>query len=59
MGLFRKKRITFKATKVVKVPVKVTFYTYDGERVSFMATKAVRVSRPVSFQIKRKRRWRR
>jgi len=39
------KRISFWATKVKKVPVRVNFRTSDGEKVSFRATKAIRVPR--------------
>lgn len=53
----KKKKVTFWATKVKKVPVKVSFRRWDGTRVSFKATKAVRVPKKVSFYSRRKRRW--
>ena len=44
-----RKRVSFVATKVKKVPVRVNFRTWDGQRVSFRATKAIRVPKRVSF----------
>jgi len=41
----RKEKVSFKATKKVSKPVKVSFTTKAGEKVSFRATK--KVSKPV------------
>ena len=51
----RRKKVTFWATGVKKVPVRVRFRTWDGEIVSFKATKATRVRKKVSFYTKKKR----
>jgi hypothetical protein len=54
----RRRRVHFIGRKIVKVPVRVSFRTYDGERVSFNATKAVVKRRHISFYARRrKRRW--
>jgi hypothetical protein len=50
------RRVSFWATKVKKVPVRVNFRTWDGQRVSFRATKAVRIPRKVTFYTRSKRR---
>lgn len=50
-----KKKVSFWATKVEKVPTRVTFTTWDGKRVSFVATKAVAYQKRVSFYKRRKR----
>ena len=52
----RQKKVSFWATKVKKVPVRVNFRRWDGTRVSFRATKAVRVPKKVNFYARRKRR---
>jgi len=56
MGIIRRKKVSFVATKIVKIPVLVKFTTYDGQRVSFKATKAIRVSKKVNFTARR-RKW--
>ena len=43
------KRVSFWATKVKKVPVRVSFRNRYGERVSFTATKKVPESVKVRF----------
>lgn len=50
----RRKKVTFKATKKVSKPVKVSFSTKSGKRVSFKATKKVSVPVKVSFYRKKK-----
>ena len=52
---FAKKKVSFWATKVEKVPTRVRFTTWDGKRVSFVATKAVAYPKKVSFYKRRKR----
>jgi len=51
----KKEKVTFKATKKVAKPVKVSFRTRTGEKVSFKATKKVSVPVKVSFYRKKKR----
>jgi len=51
----KRERVTFKATKKVSKPVKVSFTTKSGEKVSFKATKKVSVPVQVSFYRKKKR----
>jgi hypothetical protein len=51
------KQVSFWATKVKKIPVLVTFRTWDGRKVSFKATKAIRVPKKVSFYPKRRTKW--
>lgn len=46
------KKVSFTATKIIKVPTKVSFKTKDGEKVSFEATKLVRKPVKVSFRRK-------
>lgn len=52
----RRKKVCFRARKIVKVPTRVSFKTKDGRRVSFRATKAVKKPVRVCFYAKRKRR---
>ena len=52
----KKKKVSFWATEVKKVPVRVRFRTYDGEIISFRATKAIRVPKKVTFYAKKKKR---
>lgn len=51
----KRKKVSFWATKVVKVPVRVKFRTWDGDVVSFKATKAVRIPKKVTFYKKKRR----
>jgi hypothetical protein len=51
-----KKRVSFRATKIVKKPVLVRFRRSDGSIAKFKATKAVRKPVRVSFLVRRKRR---
>lgn len=53
----RPKKVSFWATKVKKVPVRVRFRTWDGQYVSFKATKTVRIPKKVTFYPKRRRKW--
>ena len=55
MVIIRRKKVSFVATKIIKVPVRVKFTTYDGQRVSFKATKAVRIPKKVNFTARRKK----
>ena len=41
MAKARKKRISFKATKIISKPTTITFHTKDGKEVSFKAHKDV------------------
>ena len=56
MVRFKRKRVSFKATKIIKVPKKVSFRTKDGRKVSFNATRLVRKPKRVSFLARKKRR---
>ena len=47
-------KVSFKATKKVSKPVKVSFATRSGQKVSFKATKKVSVPVKVSFYRSRK-----
>ncbi len=50
MGFLRKrKKVSFYGTRVVKVPVRVSFRTREGGKVTFGATRAVRRRKKVSF----------
>ena len=51
----RRKRISFRATKIVKNPTTVRFRTTSGQNVSFKATRLVRKPATVSFHAKRKK----
>lgn len=51
----KKEKVTFKATKKVAKPVRVSFATRTGKKVSFKATKKVSVPVKVSFYRKRKK----
>jgi len=55
--MIKRRRVSFRATKIVKVPVRVSFRTWDGKRVSFRATKAIRKPTNVSFYARRRKRW--
>lgn len=50
----RREKVTFKATKRVAKPVRISFATRTGQRVSFKATKKVSVPVKVSFYRKKK-----
>lgn len=52
----KRKRVSFRATKIVKKPVIVRFRRSDGSIAKFKATKAVRKPVKVSFLARRKRR---
>jgi len=52
----RRQRVTFRATKKVTKPVKVSFTTRAGQRVTFKARKAVTKPVTVSFLARRKKR---
>lgn len=54
MSRERRERITFKATKIVSKPAKVTFQTKKGETVEFKAQKFVPKKVKVEFLVKRK-----
>ena len=51
----RRQRVSFKATKIVSKPTKVTFRTKDGREVNFKAKKYVPKSVRVEFLTKRKK----
>ena len=51
----RRRKVSFKATKIVKSPTKVKFKTKEGKNVSFKATKLQRKRVEVSFYAKRKK----
>jgi len=50
-----KRRVSFLATKVKKIPIRVKFRTSDGKTISFRATKAVKIPKKVRFYARRKR----
>ena len=52
MATSKRHRVTFKATKKVKKPVKVHFKTKEGEVVDFKAKKPVKKRVKVSFLAK-------
>lgn len=54
--MVKRKRVSFKAIKIVKKPVIVRFRRSDGSIVKFKATKAVRKPVKVSFLARRKKR---
>jgi hypothetical protein len=47
------KNVSFRATRIVKEPVKVSFRTDDGERITFNATRAIRRPVRVSFRTRK------
>lgn len=49
-----KKKVSFWATEVKKVPVRVKFTTADGRKISFTGTKAVSKDVRVKFSAKKK-----
>jgi len=51
----RKQKVSFIAKKKVIKPVKVTFYTREGEKVSFIAKKKVIKPVKVEFYVKGKK----
>jgi len=51
-----RKKISFKATKIVKTPVIVRFRRSDGSIAKFKATKAVRKPVKISFLARGKKR---
>jgi len=53
MSQQRRQKIEFKADKKVSKPVKVEFYTKDGEKVSFKGHKEVTKPVKVEFYAKR------
>jgi len=52
----QRKRVSFRATRIVKKPVVVKFRRSDGSIARFKATKAVRKPVKVSFLARRKKR---
>jgi len=54
--MVRRRKVSFKATKIIKKPVVVKFRRADGSIAKFKATKAVRVPTKVSFYARRKKR---
>lgn len=52
-GTPKREKVTFKATKKVNRPVKVSFHTRSGEKVTFKATK--KVGKPVTVTFYRKK----
>jgi len=53
MSKQRRQKVEFKADKQVSKPVKVEFYTKDGEKVSFKGHKEVTKPVKVEFYAKR------
>lgn len=51
----RKIRVTFKATKIVSKPTKVSFHTSSGRPVEFKAKKDIPQTIKVSFLAKKKK----
>ena len=51
----RRERVSFRVTKKVSKPVRVSFTTKSGSRVSFKATKKTSVPVRVSFYRKKKK----
>ena len=49
-----KKKVSFWAKEVVKVPVQIKFRTADGKKVSFSGTKAVSRDVKKTFYTKKK-----
>ena len=54
--VIRRKKVSFKATKIIKKLVIVKFRRADGSVAKFKATKAIRVPTNVTFYAKRKKR---
>ena len=52
----RRRRVSFRATKYVKKPVRVKFTNWEGEKVSFKAHKSVPKRVTISFLAKKKKR---
>jgi hypothetical protein len=52
----RRKRVTFKATKMMPKKVDVSFRTRQGKKVTFRATKTVPKKVEVDFYAKRRKR---
>ena len=52
----RRRKICFRATKIIKKPVIVRFRRSDGSIAKFKATKAIRKPTRVCFYTKRKKR---
>lgn len=50
-----KKKVSFWANKVEKIPVKIKFKTSDGRSISFTGTKAVSHKEKVKFMAKKKK----
>ena len=53
MSSRRRKKVTFIASTKVSKPVKVAFYTKDGEKVAFKARRKVTKPVRVQFYVKR------
>lgn len=54
--MVRRKRVSFRATKIVRKPVIVRFRRSDGSIAKFRATKAIRRPTKISFLARRKKR---
>lgn len=54
--MVKRRRVSFRATKIVKKQVIVRFRRADGSIAKFRATKAIRRPTKVSFLVRRKKR---
>jgi hypothetical protein len=55
MSKQRRQKVSFVAERQVSKPVKVEFYTKDGEKVSFKGHKQVKKPVKVEFYVKTKK----
>ena len=51
----KRRKISFKATKIISKPMTVSFHTKDGKQVEFKARKNMPKSVRVEFYVKRKK----
>jgi len=56
MAKYPLKKVSFKATRIKRIPTRVSFRTKSGRRVSFRATRIKRIPTRVSFYARKKRR---
>jgi len=54
-----RRKVSFRATKKIKKPVRVSFWTKKGKKVSFRATKKIKKPVRVSFWTKKRKKKRR
>jgi len=55
MSKIRREKVSFRASKIVSKPAKVSFHTRDGREISFKAHKDVPRSVKVEFFAERKK----